>query len=561
MAYSDESPVCQRNFAQSRHYTRCNLQRLLKLQITANFERSQLIFKELLSNSFEKNLFNVRIDNTRFLQIMRCFYLTALDRFIKDFEGSEGFREDLKQVLNNLGKILQGSDIFVELNEKLRNQLNAQVEGEDEIPQLKYEISFENVEELENVLGCFDLASLFHFCAQVFFVFVLPNPYFLEIGEPDSKRVVPKIQVLNKITLRKKFYFRQIEAAFPGLKVSTFFDIVFEKLQKFLESKLQHWKNFCPLDQYEQSITRFSRRDAQEHQFVNQPVENSNRNKSTSHETLFINGYLSNDKKSYLYFYECFNLFDHSKMSIVNWNNYDIKSILTLIWAISIVATLVGGIAMIPLIEFELILIGILGAGGAFTIGSILSHIFVPFKTAFSNAKKDGKKYFNQLVDECRINNRQMDFFCYSFGSVFVLNCLLKNRNRTRRLYVKNLVILGGVTCQSQLIDNINFFIGNKGIILGRIILVSSKNDFFNKIMISYFFQKRSLGYDQFDFIEAANRLMLQCSTFRRKGYNETVEYVRDKIIQVDASHLVDGHADYKYNFGSIACLIYDHLL
>ena len=222
---------------------------------------------------------------------------------------------------------------------------------------------------------------------------------------------------------------------------------------------------------------------------------------------------------------------------------------------------MIGGILLIPFIEIELILISIVGTTTALSIGSILSTLLVPVSSAIKEANKDGKDFFYKVL---QINNQhasQMNFFCYSFGSAFVISCLKQSINNNTNLFVRNLIVIGGVSCQSEIIANIDKLIGIEGMVLGRIIIVSCKHDVFNRIVIKYMFRKKPLGYDNFNYIAATNKLMLQSNIFRNRGYKRTMLHIRDKIKQVDVSHFVKGHSDYKSHFRQILRTVYRHFV
>ena len=280
------------------------------------------IFRSLLNCKFELGLLRIQTENEQVKRVIGTFYESTLGTFISQYKDTCNFESQFKETLKNLQKIFDSSEFLSEFGQRLQNAIKAYTRNSNDLSMFDYAREAGPMEAtFDSVLEHFDLPGLFHFCAQVFFVFVLPNPYFLEVGDPQTQEILPQIEIFNHVLRRKTFYISQLKAAFPKLKFSAFLDITYLKLQQYCEHKLSFWRTFCTSKEYNLSKLKnhnFNNPNKNQKNFEIELIENKKRIKTQHKQTYLINGYITDEKKSSNGFNSCLDIFTDSQVKIVN---------------------------------------------------------------------------------------------------------------------------------------------------------------------------------------------------------------------------------------------------
>ena len=533
------------------------------------FQRQWHLFDGFLNGNFDHELLRPIVPDRRFEQFTESFYGECLSLFIDEFRHDSDFATSLDETASAVVTIFQSSQTLSKSADVLKTALRKFKRGQGDLSGFEPVKQFELEEDPGELIPNLEMAQLVHFYIQVFFVLVLPQPFFLADAQNQSRPIAPKMDVLNRVLRRKSFYTGQLRKTckfFPGLACPDLFGNVYHKLRRHCECRLEQWLDYCSSEDVARLQINLDSPDSPDSPtdadfgFKIEELDNKNLNQLISEETFFVNGYMSGSGGQFGDTGRVLGFFGLSQHRIVHWNQRDIKSLIYKILGVCLALGFVGGVAAVALLELEVALIAVVGGVSAMSLTKLAAMVLVPFRNSEKEAVADGAAFYRQLARRSQSAPTQMNFFCYSMGSVFTLSCLEQVIRERASLTVNNLVIVAGVSCQSKIVQNISALIGKNGVVLGKIILVSCQSDRFNKIVANYIFERASVGVSEFDYHKAASELESQSEIFREKGFAQTIAHVRDKIKQVDVSHCVDGHLDYKQKFEVVMSLVSEDL-
>lgn len=531
----------------------------IRFNLFQSFNNSCKAFQILVKPFFEFDILNVKSQDSDFLNFCKEFFISSLGQYIFQFNYKKSFSTDFINLVEELIVLLTSNNAFSDFTNNLTTALKNYTETKN--LNCFSSVRESNKKSNNSKKNIFDnLESLFLLCCQFFFVFILPKPFFLTLYKNQKSKVGSKHQVMEILNDKKQFFLTQFGYFFPTIQICFFFDMAFLKIKQFCEHRFELWRCFSDQEDYDKSkmqkISSFSSHRNKKREFMIETRNDHLRNVSPNEEVFFINGYLSKEEDNAVYFYESFHAFNESTIKLVNWNSASIESILFSSAILSSFYT----VLFIPLFELELILLPVLGILST-TATSIPSLFLSTYKNAEKNSKIQGEKFYLHLLEKNRVKSTMMDFLCFSLGSEFIFSFLKGIIKDRAPLLVRNVIIIGGVLCQKDIIERINELVGIDGVIRGRLILVNCHNDEVLSFVVRFIFKKSPVGYDHFNYIDAAKTLMKQSELFNNLGFEKSKRYLESKIRQVDVTHFVNGHLDYKNKFGTVTNLVYPHLI
>lgn len=569
LAYSEQSFHHRSHFTQMRDLVLNSFDKSFRDVVFNKINDNCSAFLELLSPGFKASLLQMPSLSAAGLDSFESLYAGSVRRFASRCRLNDACLEDLGAVMASCIQLVGQCPRLFDLKTALENSHRKFLEHKqlDSVQQLTVRKSSRSSSSPEQPrkpakAADLDLKALVRVCCQFFFVFVVPGPFFLQLEQQRPR--VSKLALLRRLSDRRDLFLEELGAAFPRLKASLFLESLFFKLEHFCNFRFESLEILGPKSRTRGGAKGVSANPSKyrnyKKEFVIESVESHPRETRPCEETFFVNGFLSSSDDNALYFHESFHFFNRSQIRVVNWNSEALGHVVVKGVSVTAVGALLLGVVLVPLAEIEIFLMPFCGFAGS-VIPSLLATSFSSYKRAEKNAIQQGEKLFLKISYRNQHRPSLMNYFCFSLGTLFIFTFLRNIIERDSPLLVKNVVMLGGVLCQTQIARFVDRLLGPEGIVRGRLVLVSCRRDSVLKYVIKHVFRQSPVGYDAFDYVTASNRLMEQNAKFQRLGFEETKAYLENKVKQVDVTSMVNGHLDYKTKYGSISSLVHQYLI
>ena len=555
MHYNEELTFLKNKISNLYESVRAGYKFKIRLEVFKKLNLHDPLYGELVSRRVFDSFEPFKSDNLKKMNLYNELLRYSLIVFIQEFQCSEVSRKYHEISYKITKKLIKTSDSYKSFKKSFKciKEYLAKKQNISELEQFKINTYQQN--DID-----FSLQDFFHISGQIFYIVVIPNPFFLKKSKSElqeNQNLMTEREMLEMISTNKKFYIQILDLFFPKLSDSFIFEYIYNKMQSHMWNLLEGWKKstlHSNLSLVNPLLNIYS--DPHVHNKQNnvllEKLQLPSRLTNEKETIYFVNGFLSKELNHYDYFKDFFCFFPFINKYVVRWN----ADCLDFMNLSNEITSLINGVyyLIISITTGKLV-------GPQAIINSIktISNLIFKYKNTEKKAVQSSKFAYNLILNRNKISQEGVNFVCFSLGSKLVFHLLEEALKDDNCLLINNVVFVSAVLCQDHIQKNIGRLIGRNGLIKGKIIIIKSNFDLVLYFFIYKIMQKKPLGLNSFNFCKAVKNLKNQCSYFAKLSNEETDKYIKSKIVEINMSDYKMGHLDMSKNFGIISSEIKKH--
>ena len=370
-----------------------------------------------------------------------------------------------------------------------------------------------------------DVRCLLRVLTQVFAAVVLPN-LLASLDDDDLDRESLRREYLVHVARRRTQFVQSLRNSFGQIKLDNFLRFVFYLIRMHFE------KHVLPCPDSDVQCSQHVNLYELEHCGLKITKERACHFLESGFEQVFF-VHDCHDEDERLVFYEWFDLFRHCEKYLVTRK----ASVSPREHFLGLVKSSLRGFSRSA--PFWKKPGGLYEARRGYSVAD-------SFGRTIQDCQFEGRAFFCDFESYQLRTPKLSSFVCFSFGSEFMLSFLELCAKSSSELFVKDVIILGGTVPLARVLANLDVLLTE--VVLGKVILVRSARD----SLLKRFPSGRPVGLSEFDYCAAANRMMEQSPKFCKLGSDQTVEFLRRKVVCVDVSSTVKSYRDYYQKSGLV---------